>query len=777
MSKSNDSFFDNMKYIEFLIEKVMDLTRAIESLSSTLNNYYAEEAKRVEIKDKSKISIEEVNKLTKAFKEASNVFGRTKEFNTDANRYRDLAIKQIKQGSSINANRFTSGFADLVGSHYQNSRRAIMLGNEPTLKNVNKDTFKSIADELDKKNDLRLNNVQHKILSFFGAQNKENEKKQKGLADYLIEGLANNRFIGGAMRDTVRLFGLLGASWLAQHFGKFGSFLGTLLYGVSEAFSGVIINGIVSGIVQGLTNVIMLAMLKARFGSMGKGIGSLGSVVGRTTLGIGGAALGLGLAGASFGAAEDSWKQGKKGNAAALGIGGIALAAGGIASIAAIFAPIVAPVAAALLGIGVLIAGIAAGWKWFKGHQEAEAAKRAKFQKELLGYTEEQIKTEQNKKWYEKLWDSITGGSGGGAGGGSGNSTYNDTTGSYRGGSSAANLFKNKRTGKGTFAPSKMTHEDWTEADKAKPQYGSMGEILNLGMMTKRRAEEVIANDIKTKKGKSYYEVVPAHLINKGSFRTDLTESKNGRITGAYMAKGTTARLEKLRAQARKEGLTEPVLNSGIGSIGWEGIKELPHQYTPSLTGHYSSLGNVFDTTIIKNKKTGKVLSAGEVSSLAGRAWGYKPAQVLVEDVGSSNVHDHIAVGADPSVKQNLQKAKTLNTDRYLVQASEIIKDKNLGGGKDAFFKWMEEHKLGDPNKFDSYEDWMKSSLMESYLKKRGIRRDNNAQEGKGAWYTYKNNLFGEDTPEKEIIVDPTGSRSYQDVVLRTRNIVNGGGN
>lgn len=780
MSKSNDnnSLFDSMKHVEFLIEKVMDLTRAIDTLSSTLDSYFTKEVDRVKIADKNSITPAEIRELTKVFKEATNPLGRTKDFNLDANRYRDLALQQVAAGNKVDAYRFASGFANLVGTHYHESRKALEIGNTPTLKNVNKEAFKPIAEELSKNIGLVADNGIYKILSFWGATNKEYKKQQKGLADYLIEGLASNKFIGGAMRDTVRLFGLLGASWLSHHFGKFGSFLGTLLYGVSEAFSGVIINGIVTGIVQGLTNVIMLAMLKAQFGGIGKGIGKIGSLAGRAGVGALGAAIGFGGSAVSFGAAGDSWEKGNVGNAVALGAGGSLLAAGGIASIAAIFAASMAPIAGALLGIGALITAIAGGWKWFKAHQEVEAARRAKFQKELLGYSEKQIEVEEKKAWYEKLWDAIIGESGG-PGGGGGGSKYNNTTGSYSGKKSAAVLFDKKRTSRGTFDPTKMSHEEWLKADQEEPMYGSMGEIINLGMMTKRRAEQVIQADIDKKGSKSYYEVVPGELISKGSFRTDLTQSKNGQIEGAYMAKGTTERLNALRAQAKKEGMTVPLLSSGIGSIGWEGIESLPHQYTSSRVGHYSSTADVGDTTPIRDKN-GRTLSSREVEALFQRATGYKPKQVLVEDVGTSNEHPHIAGFLGSKVEENLQKAKTINTDKYLMQASNIVKDKNLGGGEDAFYKWMEKQGVGDPNKFEQYDDSIKKTLYEAFLKKRGIRFDSNAKEGKGGWFTYKkDNIFSEAHQDQEIIdlTEPTGNKAYQNSVLRVRSLNLSGGN
>ena len=60
--------------------------------------------------------------------------------------------------------------------------------------------------------------------------------------------------------------------------------------------------------------------------------------------------------------------------------------------------------------------------------------------------------------------------------------------------------------------PTKMTEEDWKNADTLKPVYGKMGEIVNLGKMSQKRASEVIAEDIRKKGNKSFYEGCPLNL-------------------------------------------------------------------------------------------------------------------------------------------------------------------------------------------------------------------------------------------------------------------------
>ena len=65
-----------------------------------------------------------------------------------------------------------------------------------------------------------------KLESFFGEHFHEAKKNLRAFGADLIEGLAANKFVGGALKDTFKLIGLLGASWLS-HFGRLGQILGT----------------------------------------------------------------------------------------------------------------------------------------------------------------------------------------------------------------------------------------------------------------------------------------------------------------------------------------------------------------------------------------------------------------------------------------------------------------------------------------------------------------------------------------------------------------------
>lgn len=229
-----------------------------------------------------------------------------------------------------------------------------------------------------------------KLESFFGEHFQQTKKDLKAFGADLIEGLAANKFVGGALKDTFKLIGLLGASWLS-HFGRLGQILGTAFYVAMETagplLATLIVKGLGSIIGKGFLTLGNTIWKAASFVALGTGKGLMnlslrggGSIAELATAGsigqkvsavakvggaLGGGALGLGGAFLAGREAVKDWKEGHKGRATSFGIGAGFLGAGGIAAIATLFTAAAAPFVAPLLAIGAGIAGLTALWKKF----------------------------------------------------------------------------------------------------------------------------------------------------------------------------------------------------------------------------------------------------------------------------------------------------------------------------------------------------------------------------------------------------------------------------
>lgn len=445
-----------------------------------------------------------------------------------------------------------------------------------------------------------IDSSMRKVVDFF-----EGPKLKKTLSAVgadLIDGLEKSKWIGGGFRDTFKLLGLMGAQWLSQ-FGALGRMMGAALYVAMETFGPQLVKLLLQG--MGTLTMGLLRGLGTLLTGALRGVGRL--LIGIPKfLGLGATAgTAIGVTGAlwAFNEAKDSEKKGRQGNANSFKVGGgymaagagVALTAGiasgtagilgaagatGAAGIATTIAGFLGPIGWTLIGIGAAIAGLAALWKY---HGETI------------------------KKWFSKIGEFL-GKIADAVGGIFGNLFKKDKKeGTSRNVSSPTSpagpieqikwenarsqtqLLSNKVNSSRHLDPKKMTKEDWAIADKLEPEYGSMGEIVNLGKMTQRRAAEVIKADISQKGSKSYYEIGDPSLVSKPSFQTDAADEEN-----VYFVRGTNESvrndLNKLKSMGFDVSTTK--ITSGIGTLG--SPKQMStHTYSDSLSGHFGPTSTV----------------------------------------------------------------------------------------------------------------------------------------------------------------------------------------
>lgn len=618
------------RYVEFLGGKLVNLTEKFEVLSSTLKNTLDLENKnRNIVSNKLAMNAKEIDAAFKTAKAVADKFGRTAVFNSELEGARASVHKLAFSGANIQEDRLMIYLENFISKHISSSKKAIERGEEPTLKKVDVKAYKPIIEEIEKKLGIKgaLSGVQNKLIAFFGDLSKDSDKKRKGLVNDLIEGLASSKFIGGAINDTFKLIGLLGASWLSK-FGQLGRILGGVFYVAMSTLGPTFANMIVSGLgklISWGTKAIVGALLKGGRG-IGSGIvrmsaavdGPLGmftpgkwgmmstagkaASVGRLA-GAVGVAAGAGIGAAWAGKeAADSWKKGRKGNALAFGAGAGAL---GLGAIAALIAGALAPVTLILVGVGAAIAGIAAFWKKF-GDGITDWFKKLFKKKD-----EDKERDKDEKNFWQRFWDWLKELWPFGKNSGGGPPGSNSTVGNYNwvGGGTTAGLLKGKQKGGGDrhLDLNKMTQADWDVANTLAPKYGKMGEIVNLGQMSQKRASEVIAADIKAKGDKSFYELVPKELVSMGSFATD-AKALDG--SGIYLARGMKDKFLDMKAKLAAQGYdtSNTLITGGIGTLG-SPQRMSPHVYSDSITGHFSSLGTTIDITPIRKKGTGERLS------------------------------------------------------------------------------------------------------------------------------------------------------------------------
>lgn len=558
MTNNNNKSFDaDARYVEFLGDKLVDLTEKFEAMSNTLKSTIDLENKnRNIVVNKLAMSSREIDNAFKMAKGVAEKFGRTTTFNASLEGARASVQKLSASGYNIQEERLLVYLENFLSKHVAESKRAIERGEEPTLKKVDLKSYKPIIEELDKKLGVKgaLTGVQNKLMSFFGDMAKETDKKRRRMVDDLVEGLASSKFIGGALNDTFKLIGLLGASWLS-HFGQFGRILGGAFYVAMSAFGPILAKMLVEGLgklmwsgLKFLSGVILKGGL-----NLGRAVVSLSaskggpldifspgrwkmmseagkvSSVGRLAGSVG-VAAGAGVAAAWAGReAADSWKQGRKGNAAALGTGAAAL---GLGALAALIVGVTAPISLTLLGVGAAVTAIAFAWKKFGGDISGW------FKNLFRRKDEEKERDKEEKGFWQRFWDWLR--------------DWWPFGNEREENNGKPSLGEQLKRGLGI--------QDSTEVAKVANNLASVnkqGAVINIGSLTKAQASDVAQAYRDDDRFKNIYELVDSKHASLASFQNDWAiRDKKGNATQAVLYKGASKNLEQFWDQLVAGGMT-----------------------------------------------------------------------------------------------------------------------------------------------------------------------------------------------------------------------------
>ena len=508
-----------------------------------------------------------------------------------------------------------------------------------------------------------MDSVMSKLLSFLRDKEGRDKVTLRHLGEDVVEGLAKSKFIGGAFMDLVKMISFFVGGFLKQ-FGPIGKalavgvvalapVLGTILVNLftrmlTKLLWAVVVKGsfnLMGNLLKGLLNPANWARAfsflrgvgGAVGGNLGRGALALGRLAGPAALVTGGvAAVGLGI--------DSLRKDGGREKTAGglLTAGGLGLIVAGIGlAVGAAFAPVTAIIAGIAAGIGLIVKFWPKIVDWLKAFDE-------KFNiitntKNLLGSFWDWFRNLKlpwlNGKDHQGSQTVVTPGVLQKAVNVMGGKTSTGTS---------AELLKDVQKGGGDrhLDPTKFTEEDWKRADTLEAVYGEMGEIINLGQMSQKRASEVIAADIAQKGDKSYYELVGNDIADWSQFRTDARAADG---TGVYMARGFSNQFRAFLDAAQKAGYdTSGIkITSGIGTLG--GRDQMSsHTYSDSMYGHFGSNATTFDISKLINRQTGQVMTEKEAKELGFGGMYYY----------SEGDHDHWSFGQWQS-QLDRKKAKT----------------------------------------------------------------------------------------------------------------------
>lgn len=387
MSKSSGKDDINVAYIEKLAESVANATLVLEKLSENYgSNGQLEQTLRnlAQSVNKGEMTLKQMLKeaasTQKNIRSVEYGLEDTTKYNKTVNMF--LKLLEERMGDSkideVLVEKITTAFENLDVSAILESEKIEQRGGKgaPLKNTLDNEKLGRVNEDLARRIGLSLDTTTDKLITFFQEQEKKKEKKERGFVDDLIEGLEKSKWVGGALQDTFRLIGLLGANWLTK-FGQLGRIFGGAFY-VAMATAGPLL---VKLLLQGIGK--LFTSLPRMLGNLGKGVwnnalktsvraggplGDFATAGAGQKLAAGGRLAGAGLAagalgtGAFFAGRESyrSFKQGDKVGGGAFGIGAVGL---GVAAIAALVAGIAAPVTLIAAAIGGIAVGVGALWK------------------------------------------------------------------------------------------------------------------------------------------------------------------------------------------------------------------------------------------------------------------------------------------------------------------------------------------------------------------------------------------------------------------------------
>lgn len=396
MSKSSNNDDINIAYLEKLTDIVSNLAMDLEKISPNYGNngqlekVLTELSKHVQSGDMTlKQMLKEAANTQKNIRSVEYGIEDTARYGRTINTF--VKLLEAKIGNSklddVLLKKVATAFNNLdVTAILESEKIGQRGGKGAPLKNVmDNEKLDKVNADLARRIGVKLDDSMSKLMTFYQEEEKKTAKRTAGFVQDLIEGLGKSKWVGGTLRDTFKLIGLLGANWLSQ-FGQLGKILGGAFYIAMETAGPFLVSlllkglgGVLGKLVGGLGGALgrligIGGTSAASAGAAGagaagagaagaSGAGAVGGLAAKagTVVARGAGAIGLG-AGAFFAGREsiNSFKEGDKVGGSAFGAGALGL---GVAAIAALVAGISAPVTLIAGAIGGIAVAVGAIWK------------------------------------------------------------------------------------------------------------------------------------------------------------------------------------------------------------------------------------------------------------------------------------------------------------------------------------------------------------------------------------------------------------------------------
>ena len=251
-----DAYSDPIGAIDNSVDKMVDANEKAQAISvefyNNLKKFMDDFVKG------NKIEKSQISEVGKQIKEFAKLYGA----NTKATADLDILFKKLDakldKGDSVEYHKLLAGVENLLTELRVITKRKEAGGsgeiyfNPKVQRDLNKKWDEEILEKMNKKQKSLFDDARDGITSFMGGEYyKKNVKALKTLSSDIVQGLAANKFIGGGIKDSIRLMGLLAAQKAKKLPG--GKFIAPVVYGFFEALAPLLTTVIISAIGIGIT--------------------------------------------------------------------------------------------------------------------------------------------------------------------------------------------------------------------------------------------------------------------------------------------------------------------------------------------------------------------------------------------------------------------------------------------------------------------------------------------------------------------------------------------
>ena len=258
--KSSNADTDLHTYIQSMMD-IIASGRDLKDFSRDITKAIEEAVKNVQIKNSNQLTKKEINDLRKVLENITKVGGMSTGMSSAGLKDVVDSLNNLSNFKKVDFDNAIKAFSNAMAQMTVESEKAKVSGNKGIFfKDSDSQFAKTLVTGTAKAMGVSLtqgltDSISKKFFAFMGDLFNQRTKQNKSLATNIVEGMAANKFIGGALTDTFKLMGLFAAKWV-KGIPIVGDKLAPIIFGAFSALGPVLTPVLIAGVFGGFMKAI-----------------------------------------------------------------------------------------------------------------------------------------------------------------------------------------------------------------------------------------------------------------------------------------------------------------------------------------------------------------------------------------------------------------------------------------------------------------------------------------------------------------------------------------